>query len=118
MNTDQELLQMAAKALDNPKIRWNGAIWCNCERMNPADARGNRYPSEWNPLTDDGDALRLAAKVGLTIEVFHGRTIAKTHFSKGAQFSFVVADEKGKDVLAVTRRAIVRAAAEIGRAMP
>lgn len=105
MSTDRELLELAAKALDNPKIRWNGAIWCNCERMNPSDARGNRYPSEWNPLTDDGDALRLAVLLRFPIELYGvGATVKGCHEAVGKQ-----------DAYAAARRAIVRAAAEIGR---
>jgi len=55
------------------------------------------YGEEWNPLEDDGDAFRLAVR--LRIEVIHDVT------SLG-------------DPFLAYRRAIVRAAAEIGRAMP
>lgn len=68
----------------------------------------------WNPLTDDGDALRLAVKLRISVDM-------------GAQYVFGVADrESGSGMCecwndnsyAATRRAIVRAAAEIGKAMP
>jgi hypothetical protein len=111
MSTDRELLELAAKALDNPKIRWNGAIWCNCERMNPSDAHGNRYPSEWNPLTDDGDALRLASK--LNFQVDFGCPEVTVTYREG-YLSLGV----GFDAFGAARRAIVLAAAEIGKAMP
>ncbi len=113
MSANNKLLELAAKALGNPKIHWNGAIWCNCERMNEADARGNRYPSEWNPLTDDGDALRLAVKLRLNVMgvMASGNFRYATH--SGATYA-----EMDVDHFAATRRAIVRAAAEIGKAMP
>lgn len=67
--------------------------------------------AEWNPLTDDGDALRLAVKLDIDIE-FHDDII------------FVVSNigineqDINNDKYAATRRAIVRAAAEIGKEMP
>lgn len=59
--TDRELLKLAAKAagIDHPggeHSRYNdGRLW---------DCNGLRW---WNPLEDDGDALRLAVKLKLTI---------------------------------------------------
>ena len=53
----------------------------------------------WNPLTDDSDALRLAVKLNLH------KSIAEAHR---------LIDD-GTDIYAATRRAITRAAAEIGR---
>ena len=61
----------------------------------------------WNPLSDDGDALRLA--VNLRHEL--GTGIAQC-------FGIGRFDEYKDDPLAATRRAIVRAAAEIGKAKP
>lgn len=64
--------------------------------------------ARWNPLDDDGDALRLAVKLEMSI-VF------------GANY-VVVGDvqmptvNNSNDPYAATRRAIVRAAAEIGKA--
>lgn len=71
---------------------------------------------EWNPLTDDGDALRLAVKLGLHVTHWVGSTSVNR-----AGLDWVHAIEHWKlhgDRLAATRRAITRAAAEIGRAMP
>ena len=62
----------------------------------------------WRPLTNDGDALRLAVQLGFSVEP--GRC---WHSHYGPAF--------GEDVLggvmAATRRAIVRAAAQIGAQM-
>lgn len=116
MNTDRELLELAAKAIGNPKLIFNGAIWCNCERMNVADARGNRYPSEWNPLTDDGDALRLAAQLRLLVKpgkhLGDGCTVETQRSGIAGCTAFY------EDPAQQMRQAIVHAAAEIGRKMP
>jgi hypothetical protein len=90
--TDRELLE-AAYAAYRPGENYTRLV----------NDAGSDY---WNPLTDDGDALRLAVKLGLIVEC--GRAWISRH---GPMF--------GEDVLpdpyAATRRAIVRAAAEIGR---
>ena len=87
--TDKELLELAAKA-----------AW---------DAMDNQMiESGWNPLTDDGDALRLAVKLNL----FNTR-------SKGYEWPDAELFARHEDdPYAATRRAITRAAAEIGKAMP
>lgn len=57
----------------------------------------------WNPLEDDGDALRLA--VELCIPVWRDADVIWCNY---------MASVTGDDPYAATRRAIVRAAAEIG----
>ncbi|NLC21506.1 MAG: hypothetical protein GX771_06295 [Halomonadaceae bacterium] len=69
--------------------------------------------SGWNPLTDDGDALRLAVKLDIGTDSNLSRVWA---FS--CTRDICEEEEKGSDPVSATRRAIVRAAAEIGRAMP
>ena len=79
-----------------------------------AKAFGNA-PDGFSPLTDDGDALRLAVKLGICLGPnFDGdRAIAD-----GGKFSQHRAVEMfGGDKDAATRRAIVRCAAEIGKEM-
>jgi hypothetical protein len=97
--TDKELLELAAKAAEI-KIRWS------------ADSLGNQtgpwiFNSRWNPLTDDGDALRLAVKLRLTPHIDGNLTDCE---------DCTVAHLD--DPYAATRRAITRAAAEIGKAAP
>ena len=60
----------------------------------------------WNPIEYDGDALRLAVKLEACIDFMDRRVVA------GA-WPEVVIDFTDEDY----RRAIVRAAAEIGRSM-
>lgn len=64
--SDKELLELAAKAagivilrsrLDNPI----------CQDMLLADKTDDGHAIGWNPLEDDGDALRVARAVGMTI---------------------------------------------------
>jgi hypothetical protein len=67
---DRELLELAAKACG-----WVGVP----DKWRNICSSGRN--TEWNPLTDDGDALRLAVKLGLalSIENFDGvmdKTIA------------------------------------------
>jgi hypothetical protein len=93
--TDRELLEAAAKASGHDPILWCGPKGWLCDTMNAAP----RY--YWNPLTDDGDALRLAVKLGIDLE-FEGKVV----FADGNFSEF-----KAEDPYAATRRAIVRAAA-------
>lgn len=106
---DKELLELAAKAADIPErvIGAPGGMY-NC------DERG--WHRNWNPLTDDGDALRLAVKLRLevnAIDVVRGYVYVR---SRTIVFSYGVGtlDEIDHAV----RRCIVLAAAEIGKAMP
>ena len=96
--SDRELLELAAKAAGMD------SLW-----------RGDEDGLSWNPLTDDGDALRLAVKLGLTIEQ---RIKGQECFVEDCLYveaGHARYDEGGKE--AATRRAIVRAAAEIKRSM-
>jgi len=66
----------------------------------------------FSPLTDDGDALRLAVK--LELDVCQDGNIVDVHGALDGRD--IYATEVGApDAYAATRRAIVRAAAEIGR---
>ena len=109
--TDRELLELAAKAagivgVDDvyPIFRGASKDW------------DLKDWSEWNPLTDDGDALRLAVKLGIAVQC---------HLHDGEGYALAGAGEipnavdirPNDDPYAATRRAIVRAAAEIGRNM-
>ena len=104
--TDCELLEMAAKAGGYSLSDVSDMIW--------SDAAAEYI--QWNPLTDDGDALRLVVTLGLfvcqlpSIEKVGIRT-PSDHMA--GQFDEV--EDYGSDPYAATRRAIVRAAAEIGK---
>jgi hypothetical protein len=66
----------------------------------------------WNPLTDDSDALRLAVKLGLTINPYQeGVFVSRFEGEEvvAEPFEFI-----GRPDTPATRRAIVRAAAKMG----
>ncbi len=71
----------------------------------------------WSPLTDDGDALRLAVRLDLHVQVDFGEDPAKVYVYGGWVGKGVEEEEGERDRYAATRRAITRAAAEIGRGM-
>ena len=58
----------------------------------------------WNPLTDDGDALKLAVMLRMAVSIHEGHCVACAQLGE-------MCTETGSDTAAVTRRAIVRAAA-------
>lgn len=90
---DREILELAAKAAGltvQPKGRTDGAF------VVLTNGDGDYI---WNPLTDDGDALRLAVKL-MEFEPYKSR----------GYLPCITSDAQD------TRRAIVRAAAEIGKA--
>jgi hypothetical protein len=99
---DKELLELAAKAAG---IEPNGVYgW---------KVAGN--DCIWNPLTDDGDALRLAVKLNLSMDLFDDAIFVG--YTPNCNDCDQVREELNNDPYAATRRAIVRAAAEIGRGM-
>jgi hypothetical protein len=107
MNNDRELLELAARA--------GGVVFCDGE-----DIYGGLIlvgGHSWNPLTDDGDALRLAVKLGLDIESDLPAHLVEVWFPNGINTCGSVYEPYGNDPYAATRRAIVRAAAEIGKEM-
>ena len=109
MKTDRELLELAAKAAGKDVI-WK----CGMHRGEPHEGlfdRSTGHATTWNPLTDDGDALRLAVKLDMVVQ----RGSAHVLIHEWAPLFH--ANEHGNDKLAVTRRAIVRAAAAIGEGM-
>lgn len=103
LNTDKELLELAAKAAgvegewvenslldDYYKLPTTGILmWSD----------GRRHI--WNPITSSGDALRLAVKLRL---LWDEMELFDLYFDSNANDSYTA-----------TRRAIVRAAAEIGK---
>jgi hypothetical protein len=98
VNSDHELLRNAAKAaglMTDGRHRDGGlAVW--------VPGQESKYWFNWNPFTSDADAFRLAVKC----LPFYTLRYSREDWEKC-----------GEDGYAATRRAIVRAAAEIGRNM-
>lgn len=107
---DRELLELAAKAAG---LKFSDYPFACEEGLYLVGPEG---PGTWNPLADDGDALRLAVKWKLKVE---------HHYYEGEYYCRVfwdalappVIEHHAKDQYAATRRAIVRAAAEIGKGL-
>ena len=137
--SDRKMLELAAKAADIfltpeslarafPKWKWDKDFELRHEGNFGVSGAVLVYDYDgklsgttrkaWNPLTDDGDALRLMVRLRL-----EPRFLNNSH-SNGAEPSRVslhnvagIVENIDGDPLAATRRAIVRAAAEIGRRM-
>lgn len=108
--TDKELLELAAKAagIDGEYVENSP--------LNGAYRTGiyDRFlEHEWNPLTDDGDSLRLAVKLDMVVDTME-RVIVGSVPSVCVEIDF---DEQSACPESAVRRAIVRAAAEIGKEM-
>jgi hypothetical protein len=115
---DRELLELAAKSVgyhleylsDIPHMiieEWSG---------DPSQHPEQRA-IEWNPLTDDGDALRLAASIPACIVIDHDMHWCGVHLN-GERGKYDLGQAFVGDTAECIRRAIVRAAAEIGASMP
>ena len=103
--TDRELLQFVAKAA-GVYLEWDGPP----NQWQPMYYKGKTYHS-WNPLVDDGDAMRLAVKLDMDVEVLLDQGITMIHTDTTTSQT----EPHNNDPYAATRRAIVRAAAEIGK---
>lgn len=112
--TDEELLTLAAKAAGYT-LWWKEGI-----------CKGGPYRAPfigdkpWRPLEDDGDAFRLAVKLEMRVSVFNGVVEVDAGYNYGGSCCYDVHDEVDtqEDPYAATRRAIVRAAAELGEDKP
>ncbi|RQR87674.1 MULTISPECIES: hypothetical protein [unclassified Burkholderia] len=107
--TDREMLELAAKAAGYRVHGWLNDKLYVINGPNPAEYYD---PFPWNPLSDDGDALRLAVKLRLDIQLLDLGVVATNYKAPGRPYAV---ENYGEDHCAATRRAIVRAAAEIGK---
>lgn len=113
--TDRELLELAANAAGKVITGWNTRYGVDVAVLDDG--------SYWQPLlnnsiTDtDGDALRLA--VALRINIWLEKTLTIVEVCSDGDSPNLVKKEycDAETQMAATRRAIVRAAAEIGKAM-
>lgn len=101
---DRELLEVAARAAGYKPHGWDDDI--NRLRVEGEDGPG----LPWNPLMDDGDALRLAVKLKMDVTI--GQSVKVVCATNDCGASRVVLP-LGDDPYAERRRAIVEAAAEI-----
>lgn len=98
---DKELLKYAAKA-------------CGLLSVCADDKDMQSYVRRWNPLEDDGASLRLASELRISIIRDSPNVHAQSDFLKGRKTK-IQEDVLYQCVHKATRRAIVRAAAEIAK---
>lgn len=101
---DRTLLELAARAAGIETL-WDETL----SRLYIID--GERVQGEFKPLTDDGDAFRLAVKLKMEVAIWSADTTVQTD-EVG-----IVEEKHRSDPYAATRRAITRAAAAIGQEM-
>lgn len=92
--TNKELLELAAKAAGIDVV-WFDELKAFVANGTPND--------EWNPLTDDGDALRLVVRLRIDVVMAADKYVSK--------------EAMRNDPYAATRLAIVRVAAKLGKKM-
>ncbi len=112
--TDQELLRLAALAAEYELEwvpEWPGG---GCFMLRVVPEPEPPFPTwvPWNPLNDDGDALRLAVTLGMQLDLRDPATRVYGAVDSGV---IEVFHRRELGALGATRRAIVRCAAEIGR---
>lgn len=113
--TDRELLECAAKAAG---VAYHAYI--DSELFGSGINTGELDTPLWNPLTDDGDALRLAVKLGmeLTLPTKREEVTAASLWHEGAlihKMQWLDSDAKDSDFIEAARRNITEVAAEIGK---
>ena len=109
--TDREMLELAAKAAG---IEYSYHHGCG-DALELVKPRG--FQVYWNPLTNDGDALRLAVKLGIDLEWRSDGRVAAYRHANANGHCFTAFESSREDRAAATRRAIVRVAVEIGKEM-
>ena len=113
--TDRELLELAAKAAGV------GGQWQFVRGSNTPTCYRGADGRAFDPLADDGDALRLAVQLRIDVRIDNTTTLCyasnglhqqacEKHTDHADPYSDLWADP-----FRATRRAIVRAAAEIGK---
>lgn len=112
--TDRELLELAAKAAEMPRPFDDNSVWS-------AWVGSPENGHWWEPLEDDGDALRLAVKldIGVTSKKSHQyeKDTSVAVFNDGQSRITERHGVHSGSAEKATRYVIVRAAAEIGKAM-
>ncbi|MBC7201892.1 MAG: hypothetical protein H5U29_00010 [Pusillimonas sp.] len=117
--TDRELLELAARAVKVPAY-WSvdGSIQNRPIFVTEAGGKMGTMPyeSEWNPLKDDALALRMAVNLNLWVQINHLSVEAELWQDDCGETKTITQYlDPDSDRCAATRRAITRAAAEIGK---
>lgn len=113
MKTNRELLELAAKAAGMRHIDYTNTDYDGRYGLVTCNEHGY-HGQEFDPLNNDGDAMRLAVKLQIVAGKYDDYASAGVI---GSCVEFVVWSHEEPDACAATRRAITRAAAAIGEAM-
>ena len=115
--TDRELLELAAKAAGLLDWQWSDFAGMDIR----VGYQGGIYSDEtgyWNPLESNEDALWLAVTLRFTVDIgiatvyVYSVDIDRSETTETKEYF-----HEPEEAYAATRRAIVRAAAEIGKGM-
>lgn len=108
---DREMLEKAAKAAGAKQWSmksWPGICLSDDPECLPFEVSVNGgHKKGWNPLADDGDALRLAVNLGISIGFSIGYVCAESEEHE------IYVEYKKSTKAEATRRAITSAAAEM-----
>lgn len=121
--TDRELLELAAKAAGRLVPHGNHELLRPNEELHFDGDSYWFWPTgdSWNPLNDDGDALRLAVKLKMVLDTDYNDGAIAGNATISCDYDFpeygFQEGMRERNPYAATRRAIVRAAAEIGKRM-
>ncbi len=102
--TDKELLELAAKAAGLNWKNWTPTIFLG-------ELELREWPYDWNPLENNADAFELMVKLNMDF------TLSGKHAAVAQADHHMKQEYCNGDSLSASRRAIVRAAAEIGKGM-
>ena len=118
MKTDLELLTLAAKAIGLVGEAQDDYYLHHGDK-DPICAFGCDDGECWSPLHDDGDAFRLAVKLNIcTLLPSRDSSVRQVGAGEVGSTGPAFFETYAPDPVAAMRRAIVRAAAQIGEAMP
>ncbi len=112
MDSERELLELAAKAASIELVGFEESGTHFAALLAPSGY------VRWNPLRDDGDAFRLAIRLGFDISAGKGWLGCKNGNPTVVLKNSKIEESKEGDLYAAMRRVVVRAAAKLGSEMP
>ena len=115
MTDDRELLELAAKAAGITG-NYTEMYYKKLGAIGEVGIHDKEKHTMWNPLVSDGDAFRLMVQLGLVVGICYELMTIEVIFTDNTDATI---DDFGMDddIASLVRRAIVRAAAEIGRTL-
>lgn len=113
MTISQTTLKNAAKAIEHD-------LWTDPSTQANYLVKDGAILGRWEPEHDDGDALRLAVKLSMRIYIYAEggddcTCVANDELNRNCNGA--IEERHGDDADAATRRAIVRAAAQVGESL-